>query len=104
MKVRILADAEEDLASGYRFYEAQAQGLGSYFIDSLFSDIDSLRFFGGIHLVVAGDYHRLLAKRFPFAIYYLLEGDTVLVYAVLDCRRSPAWSRKPLRLASAREI
>ena len=38
------------------------------FIDSLFSDIDSLRFFGGIHFVVPGGYHRLLAKRFPFAI------------------------------------
>ncbi len=31
-----------------RFYEAQATGLGSYFIDSLYSDIDSLRFFGGV--------------------------------------------------------
>ena len=56
MNVRILAEAQEDLASGFRFYEAQVAGLGSYFIDSLYSDIDSLQFFGGIHLVVADDY------------------------------------------------
>ena len=24
----------------------------------------------------------------------LIEGDTVLVFAVLDCRRKPAWVRK----------
>jgi len=97
MKVRILEEAQEDLGSGFRFYEAQAAGLGSYFIDSLYADIDSLQFFGGIHPVVADDYYRLLAKRFPFAVYYLREGDSIIVYAVLDCRRSPAWIRKRLR-------
>jgi plasmid stabilization system protein ParE len=96
MKVRILSGAQEDLANGFRFYEAQAEGLGAYFIDSLFSDINSLQFFGGIHQVVTGGYYRMLSKRFPFAVYYLLEDETVLVDAILDCRRSPAWTRKRL--------
>lgn len=97
MNIRILDAAGQDLIDGYHFYEAQAEGLGSYFIDSLYADIDSLRIFGGIHLVVRGGYFRLLAKRFPFAVYYRLEEGTVFVYAVLDCRRSPAWSRKRLK-------
>jgi hypothetical protein len=41
--------------------------------------------------------HRLLSKRFPFAIYYRIESDEVRVYAVLDCRRDPAWIRKRLQ-------
>jgi len=41
-------------------------------------------------------YHRMLAKRFPFAVYYQVAEQVVLVYAVLDCRRSPAWTRKKL--------
>jgi hypothetical protein len=101
MKVRILDAALEDLANGYRFYEAQTAGLGSYFINSIISDIDSLRFFGGIHLVVDGGFYRLLAKRFPFAVYYLMQESNVMVYAVLDCRRSPAWTRKRLRKKGA---
>jgi plasmid stabilization system protein ParE len=100
MKIRILDAAQQDLVNGYRFYEAQTKGLGSYFIDSLYSDIDSLMFFAGIHQVLQGGYLRMLAKRFPFAIYYRLDADTVMVYAVLDCRRNPAWNRKRLRLAS----
>ena len=36
MKIRILSAAETDLEEGYRFYESQQAGLGSYFLDSLF--------------------------------------------------------------------
>jgi len=46
--------------------------------------------------VYFGNYHRLLSKRFPFAVYYRIEGQIALVYAVLDCRRKPAWIRKKL--------
>ena len=47
MKIRILSPAEEDLEEGYRFYELQSPGLGSYFLDSLYSDIDSLSILRG---------------------------------------------------------
>jgi hypothetical protein len=96
MKVRILEFASQDLIDGYRFYEAQQQGLGGYFLDSLFSDIDSLQVFAGIHPIYFG-YHRTLSKRFPFAVYYKVSNNQALVYAILDCRRNPAWIRKQLR-------
>ena len=95
MKVEILDEAQEDLLDGFRFYECQSEGVGDYFLDSLFSDIDSLQIYAGIHTVQFG-YHRLLSKRFPFAIYYRVVRKTVRVYAVLDCRRDPAWIRERL--------
>ena len=58
--------------------------------------LDSLVIKGGIHPIHFGHYHRLLSKRFPFAIYYRVELETAIVYAVLDCRRHPAWLRKKL--------
>lgn len=97
MKVRILDGAMRDLLNGHRFYEAQGEGLGGYFLDSLFADIDSLCLYGGIHARSEKGFYRLLAKRFPFAVYYRLEhDDIVFVYAVLDCRRRPAWTRNRL--------
>lgn len=96
MKIRILDSASNDLISGARFYEQQEHGLGEYFLDSLFADIDSLALYAGIHVLFFKHYYRLLAKRFPFAVYYKIDGHTVLVYAVLDCRRNPAWTRKRL--------
>jgi plasmid stabilization system protein ParE len=95
MRIKILSLAEDDLEDGYRFYEPQAEGLGIYFLDTLYSDIDSLAYFAGMHRVVLG-YHRLLSKRFPFAVYYRIADDEVIIFAVLDCRRNPGWIRKKL--------
>lgn len=89
MRIEILVSAQDDLIAGYNFYENRSQGLGNYFLDSLFSDIDSLRLFAGIHSVHFGCCHRMLSKRFPFAVYYRVEGDVARVYAILDCRRNP---------------
>lgn len=88
MRIRILRPALEDLATGREFYDRQGEGVGAYFFDSLFAEIDSLVLYAGIHRVQLG-YHRLLAKRFPYAIYYRVTGDEVVVHRVLDCRRNP---------------
>jgi plasmid stabilization system protein ParE len=92
VKVKLSSLAEQDLIDGYRFYEGQQAGLGDYFLDSLAADIDSLVIYGGIHRRVF-DTHRLLARTFPFAIYYDVIGEEVRVWAVADCRRSPSWVR-----------
>ncbi|MEI6082934.1 MAG: type II toxin-antitoxin system RelE/ParE family toxin [Verrucomicrobiota bacterium] len=95
MRVEIHDDARHDLIDGFCFYEKQELGLGNYFLDCLFSDIDSLQLYAGIHSIVFGQ-QRCLSKRFPFAIYYTVTGDTVHVNAVLDCRRNPTWIRQRL--------
>jgi plasmid stabilization system protein ParE len=89
MKIVISAAARADLIAGYHFYEAQQKSLGRYFRDSLYADIDSLQVWGGMHAVHFGKYHRMLAKTFPYAVYYEMRGDTAVVWAVIDCRRSP---------------
>jgi len=88
MKIRVLPNAEVDLEIGSDFYESQSAGLGEYFLSCLISDIESLKLFAGIHAKEFG-FHRLVAKRFPFAIYYLVEADTIDIHAVLDCRQLP---------------
>ncbi len=90
MKIKILDEAEKDIATAMFFYESQSEGLGNYFLDSIFSDIESLHIYAGIHIVIA-DYYRLLSKRFPFSIYYKIKNKTIFIYAVLDCRKNPSW-------------
>ena len=88
---------KQDLIEGFQFLRRVARsGVGSYFLNCLFSDIDSLLQFAGIHPIVYG-YHRSLSKRFPFAIYYDVVGELIRVHAVLDCRRNPSWIRRRLR-------
>lgn len=97
MKIRLLDSALQDLIEGFDFYEKQEGNLGAYFLDSLFSDIDSLLIYAGIHPIYFKAYYRILSKRFPFAMYYRIHGNDVMVYAVLDCRKNPAWARKRLK-------
>ncbi|MEO6786620.1 MAG: type II toxin-antitoxin system RelE/ParE family toxin [Chthoniobacteraceae bacterium] len=93
--VVVLADAARDLELGRDFYDAQALGIGDYFADSLLSDLESLRLFHGIHSRHFG-FHRMLASRFPFGIYYDETANEVQVFAVLDLRRDPLWLRREL--------
>jgi hypothetical protein len=39
MKIKILESAKQDLREGFYFYESQEAGIGSYFLESLISDI-----------------------------------------------------------------
>jgi plasmid stabilization system protein ParE len=100
MTILILPSARDDLSDGFDFYERQQAGLGDYFQESLFSDIESLQLYAGIHPKWFG-YHRLLANRFPYAVYYDQEGTLARVWAVLDSRRDPKVIRA--RLAGLRK-
>lgn len=97
MKIEILDVAEFDILDGFYFYERQQAGLGFYFLDSIYSDIESLRLYSGIHLKPHKDYYRLLSKRFPFAIFYTMSDKTVFIHAVVDCRRDPVWIQERLK-------
>ncbi len=99
MEIRLLETAKEDLREGWKFYDRNAAGLGDFFLDSIQADVRSLKVYAGIHEMSEG-FHRMLAKRFPFAVYYLIERETIDVYAILDCRRDPDWIVK--RLDSSR--
>lgn len=99
MTIRILQSAFDDLDAGADFYERCEPGVGGYFVSCLLADIDSLVLYAGIHRVIHG-YHRALSKRFPFAIYYRIEDNCVVVHAVLDCRRDPRWIARQLRRRS----
>jgi len=99
MRLQVLDAARDDLIAGFDFYEAQEQGVGDHFLACLYSDVESLRIFGGIHRRVYKNLQRSLSKRFPFAIYYTVDNDAVIVRAILDCRRHPSWIRSRLRNA-----
>lgn len=95
MQVEISTDAHDDLARGYAFYERQEQGLGSYFADTLYSEMESLQIYAGIHPIRNG-FYRMLTRRFPYSVYYRIENETARIYAVLDNRMNPVSIRAML--------
>lgn len=91
----VLEEAAADLQRGKQFYEANQAGIGEYFFDSLIADIESLNLYAGIHGKQLG-FYRMLAKRFPYAVYYDITDEFIIVIAVLDLRRNPNWISQQL--------
>jgi len=49
VRIEILPEARDDLIAGFRFYECQAPGLGSYFRESILTDYEALAAHDGVH-------------------------------------------------------
>ena len=96
MIVQLSDDAERDLLDGIAFYDASDRPAGDYFFESLTADVRSLALLGGVHSMRHG-YHCMSASRFPYAVYYEVRSDAVLVVAILDERRDPEWIADRLR-------
>lgn len=85
--LEIRPKASADLEEAAIWYESRRTGLGLEFLD----EADSLKFRIAENPrqfpVVFRDARRALMNRFPFAIYFRLIDDRVLVVAVMDLRR-----------------
>ena len=90
-----LKEVAIDLNDGKAFYDQRKSGVGDYFWDSLVADIESLIIYAGIHNRKYGLY-RMLARRFPYAIYYEINDKIAYIVAILPMRRDPVWIKKKL--------
>lgn len=70
--------------------ERQRAGLGQQFLAAARAPLDELAAEPRRHPCVLGEIRRVRLKRFPYALFYRLAGDTVAVTACLHQRRSPA--------------
>lgn len=94
--VIILKEVSDDLNDGKAFYDRREAGVGDYFWDSLVADIESLVLYAGVHSKEHG-FYRMLAKRFPYAIYYDIVDDIAYIAAVLPIRRNPSWIKRKIK-------
>jgi hypothetical protein len=97
--VVVLDEVSHDLTDGKLFYDESEMGIGTYFQDSVIADIESLFIYAGVHSKVFG-FHRMPAKRFPYAIYYHVHNEVAIVVAVLPMRRNPHWVKDKLNKRS----
>ena len=96
MKIRVSKRAVQQITDGSWFYENQLAGLGEYFRENILDDIRRLEITAGVHVLTDEGLFRLVSKKFPYNIYYLIEDEEVVIYAVLDSRRDPDWISEQL--------
>ena len=87
MIIRPLAEA--DLVSARDWYDRQRAGLGSAFLFSIEEVFERISRTPEISPVVHRDLRRALIQRFPYAVYYRIEGDEVVVLGIFHAARAP---------------
>ncbi len=89
MKVILRPAAEADVTEASDFYALITPALAHAFLDALRDQLARLADNPRLYQRVHGEVRRTLTRRFPFAIYYLIESDFVDVLAVLHTSRRP---------------
>ncbi len=93
--VRIRRRAEEDIREARDWYDRIRPDLGRDFGDKLDALIDTLATQPLIYARIYHDIRRAMTRRFPYAVYFVVEGNHVSVLRVLHHARDPReWQRE----------
>ena len=87
--MKISPEAEADLAEARAFYEGRRGGLGDEFLESFEDTLRSIETSPEAFSVVHRQLRRTLMRRFPFSVYYRIEGGEPVIIAVFHSRRNP---------------
>jgi len=84
-----------DVEAAFEWYENEQPGLGVEFLDELRSTYNRIGDGPLKYQELRGGIRRALLRRFPYAVYFAIEADIIVVVAVLHASRDPAeWQRR----------
>ena len=91
MQPRLLLEPEAraDLADAFVWYEDQRPGLGSEFLAEVARVLENIERGPDAHTIIRGQTRRALVRRFPYAVFYVVDPGIVAVTAVMHGRRDP---------------
>jgi len=90
MRLRYTHRAKDDLEIAFGWYEGQRRGLGFEFLDCVEAAIETILQMPELHAKLYDNFRRALVRRFPFSIFYTIEGKEIIVHAIFDNRQNPA--------------
>jgi len=86
---------DRDVEAAYDWYEKEQSGLGLEFLHELRKTYDRISQGPLKYQALRGGIRRALLRRFPYAVYFDPQGDSVVILAVLHASRDPAeWQRR----------
>jgi hypothetical protein len=80
--------ALDNIQKAYLWYEDQLQGLGEEFLDEWESIANHISIHSESYSKKYKSFRQALLKRFPFVVVYEVEGNNIVVYNVINMKRS----------------
>jgi plasmid stabilization system protein ParE len=87
--VRFKASAARDAERAFEWYETQRTGLGAQFREELNRTLEMIGANPELSPVVRPRIRRAVLRRFPYLVFYLVEGQQIVVLACLHASRDP---------------
>lgn len=81
--------AKTDVKKAFSWYEQQKSGLGYSFLDNLEDAIINIQHNPLLYPKTHKNLRRILLKRFPYSLYYLVENEIIYIFSVFDNRQNP---------------
>ncbi len=92
-----LPEVEEDVIAGYTWYEGKSRGLGEEFLRIFYACAGELLRNPLLYPKVYIEFRRRLLRRFPYAIYFMVENTQIVVLGLFHCARDPRTIKVKLR-------
>ncbi len=86
-RIILRPNAEADMSEAARWYESHRQGLGDQFIDEMSRALSLLETLAERHPIYYRGFRRMPTHRFPYKVFYRIEGADVIVVRVLHAKR-----------------
>ena len=87
--------ARGEVIEAQGWYEREAPGLGRHFREAIDALIERMSANPRQFPIVFKDVRRALLRRFPYSLFFVMEGETLLVIACFHASRDPAqWQKR----------
>ena len=93
MKIVVTRQAQADIAQAAEWYEAKGEGLGDKFLDQVSDALDRIALNPRGYAAVFRDLRRCVVPRFPYALWFRVQGETLIV-ACLHSKRNPSFAKE----------
>jgi len=88
-KIKVFPEALTDIQKATDWYNEQSYGVGTRFQKQVIKQIDKLSTTAEGYKIRYSEVRCMVIKKFPFMVHFLIEDETVVIFAILHTSRNP---------------
>lgn len=95
-QVIVRPEAEAEVRQAFEWYQKRSEGLGLEFLRAIEACLSGIvRNPFAYTIAKTPNVRRALIRRFPYALFYLVDDDAIVVIAVFNVKRQPIdWTHR----------
>ena len=89
-QIIVRPEAEVEVQQAFEWYQQQSEGLGLEFLRAIEACLSGVKRNPFAYTVAkVPNVRRVIVRRFPYALFYLVDDDAIVIIAVFNVKRQP---------------